>query len=162
MKFWLFKTEPNVFSIDDLENSHNQECEWEGVRNYQARNFLRDEVQKNDLVLFYHSRQNPPEIVAIVEVSKDSYPDFHAFDKKSEYYDTKSNPENPIWYMVNVKLKFRFNQSLTTNQMRNYKELSEMMVLRKGSRLSIQPVTKTEFSFILSLYNLEIKDIIDL
>ena len=159
MKFWLFKTEPDVFSIEDLEKSPNQECEWEGVRNYQARNFLRDEIKEGDGVLFYHSRLSPPRIVGIAIVSKDGYVDTYAFDRNSDYFDAKSKPENPTWYMVNIKLKYKFEKPLTLTQMRDYTELKDMSVLKKGSRLSIQPVQKTEFYFILSLYKLNFENL---
>lgn len=105
MRHWLFKTEPDVFSIDDLYNAPSHIAPWEGVRNYQARNFLRDSIQKGDLVLFYHSRATPLSVVGIAEVVKPGYPDHFAFDTSHKYFDPKSKPESPTWYMVDIKFK---------------------------------------------------------
>ncbi|EMY76747.1 EVE domain protein [Leptospira weilii serovar Ranarum str. ICFT] len=151
MKHWLFKTEPDVFSIDDLYNAPSRIAPWEGVRNYQARNFLRDSIQKEDLVLFYHSRANPLSIVGIAEVVKPGYSDHFAFDPKSKYFDPKSKTENPTWYMVDIKFKKKFPEPVTTEEMKKHKQLKNMVLLQKGSRLSIQPVSPAEFQFILGL-----------
>lgn len=148
--YWLFKSEPDVFSIQDLADSRNQTASWEGIRNYQARNYLRDQVKPGDDVLFYHSRIEPIGVAGIATVVKGGYVDHHAFDSKSDYYDSKSRPEKPQWYMVDVKLKLIFNQTVTLKKIKSYPELKEMALL-KSSRLSIQPVTEDEFKFILEL-----------
>ncbi|MCG6194737.1 EVE domain-containing protein [Leptospira sp. FAT2] len=151
MKHWLFKTEPDVFSIDDLYNAPSHIAPWEGVRNYQARNFLRDSIKKGDLVLFYHSRANPLSIVGIAEVVKPGYPDHFAFDPSHKYFDPKSKTENPTWYMVDIKFKKKFPKPVTMEEMKTQKALKNMVLLQKGSRLSIQPVSPAEFQFILGL-----------
>ncbi|MCG6169337.1 EVE domain-containing protein [Leptospira sanjuanensis] len=151
MKHWLFKTEPDVFSIDDLYNAPSHTAPWEGVRNYQARNFLRDSIKKGDLVLFYHSRANPLSIVGIAEVVKPGYPDHFAFDPSHKYFDPKSKTENPTWYMVDIKFKKKFPKPVTMEEMKTQKALKNMVLLQKGSRLSIQPVSPAEFQFILGL-----------
>lgn len=151
MNYWLFKSEPNVFSIQDLKNSKNSTASWEGIRNYQARNFLRDEVKKGDLVLFYHSSTEPMAVVGIAEVVKEGYVDHFAFDKKSDYYDPKSNPDKPQWYMVDVKFKKEFKNPVTLKEIKTYKELAKMRLVQRGARLSIQPITKSEFDFIVNL-----------
>ncbi|EKR63641.1 EVE domain protein [Leptospira weilii str. 2006001853] len=151
MNHWLFKTEPDVFSIDDLYNASSHIAPWEGVRNYQARNFLRDSIQKGDLVLFYHSRAKPLSIVGIAEVVKPGYPDHFAFDPSHKYFDPKSKPENPTWYMVDIKFKKKFPKPVTVEEMKTQKALKNMVLLQKGSRLSIQPVSPAEFQFVLGL-----------
>ena len=148
MKYWLMKTEPDVFSIDDLKSNPNKTTQWEGVRNYQARNFMRDEMKKGDKVLIYHSNCKPPGIAGIAEVSKESYPDHFAWDKKSAYYDPKCDPENPRWFMVDVKFKKKFKEVLSLSALKEVKALETMLILRKGNRLSITPVTKKEFETI--------------
>ncbi|MCL8266853.1 EVE domain-containing protein [Leptospira weilii] len=151
MNHWLFKTEPDVFSIDDLHKAPSHIAPWEGVRNYQARNFLRDRIQKGDLVLFYHSRANPLSIVGIAEVVKPGYPDHFAFDPSHKYFDPKSKPENPTWYMVDIKFKKKFPKPVTVEEMKTQKALKNMVLLQKGSRLSIQPVSPAEFQLVLGL-----------
>ncbi|TGK16601.1 EVE domain-containing protein [Leptospira kmetyi] len=151
MNYWLFKTEPDVFSIDDLHNAPSHIAPWEGVRNYQARNFLRDSIKKGDLVLFYHSRANPLSIVGIAEVVKPGYPDHFAFDPSHKYFDPKSKTENPTWYMVDIKFKKKFPEPVTMEEMKTHKALKNMVLLQKGSRLSIQPVSPAEFQYILGL-----------
>jgi predicted RNA-binding protein with PUA-like domain len=152
-KYWLFKSESDVFSIDDLKNMPSSTSTWEGIRNYQARNFLRDSVQLKDEVFFYHSRIEPIGIVGIMEITKNGYPDTFAFNANSEYYDKKSNLSQPTWYMVDVVFKKKFEPMIPLQELRTYKELSKMILLQKGSRLSIQPVTDFEFNFILGLRN---------
>lgn len=149
--YWLMKTEPTTYSIDDLAKEKNQTTCWEGVRNYQARNLLRDEIKKGDRVLFYHSACKEPAVVGTAIVSKSGYPDHFAFDSKSKYYDKKSDPEDPTWYMVDIKLEKRFDQPVTLKQLRERAGLKEMMLLQKGSRLSVQPVRKNEFETILKM-----------
>ncbi len=151
--YWLMKTEPTTYSIDDLAKEKNQTTCWEGVRNYQARNLLRDEIKKGDRVLFYHSACKVPAVVGTAIVSKSGYPDHFAFDSKSKYYDKKSDPEDPTWYMVDIKLDKRFDQPVTLKELRERAGLKEMMLLQKGSRLSVQPVRKSEFETILKMAN---------
>jgi predicted RNA-binding protein with PUA-like domain len=149
--YWLFKSEPDVFSIYDLEKSPNQTSSWEGVRNYQARNYLRDQVKRGDEVLFYHSRIEPMGVYGIATIVKEGYVDHFAFDKKSRYYDPKSKPEKPTWYMVDVKLKTIFPRPVTLKEMREIPELQNMKLLQRGNRLSIIPVTELEFRTIVEL-----------
>lgn len=151
MKYWLMKTEPTTYSIDDLERESNQTTCWEGVRNYQARNLLRDDIQEGDRVLFYHSACKEPAVVGTAVVSRPGYPDSHAFDKRSKYYDAKSDPDNPRWYMVDVKLEQKFDAPVTLASLREKASLKEMVLLQKGSRLSVQPVKKKEFDIVLKM-----------
>ena len=151
MKYWLMKTEPTTYSIEDLEKESNQTTCWEGVRNYQARNLLRDDIQEGDRVLFYHSACKEPAVVGTAVVSRPGYPDSHAFDKRSKYYDAKSDPDNPRWYMVDVKLEQKFDTPVSLASMREKASLKEMTLLQKGSRLSVQPVKKKEFDTVLKM-----------
>ena len=151
MNYWLMKTEPTTYSIDDLEKESNQTTCWEGVRNYQARNLLRDDIQEGDRVLFYHSACKEPAVVGTAVVSRPGYPDSHAFDKRSKYYDAKSDPDNPRWYMVDVKLEEKFDVPVTLASLREKATLKDMVLLQKGSRLSVQPVKKKEFDIILKM-----------
>ena len=151
VRYWLLKTEPNTYSIDDLVADHDQTTCWEGVRNYQARNSLRDDFQLGDRVLFYHSACKEPAVVGTAVVTRDGYPDKHAFDRRSKYYDKKSNPDNPTGYMVDIKLDKKFDQPLTLTQLRARAGLKGMVLLQKGSRLSVQPVKKSEFETILKM-----------
>ncbi len=148
--FWLMKCEPNAYSIDDLQK--DKTSHWEGVRNYQARNFMRDDMRKGDLAFYYHSNAKPSGIVGLMEVSKESYPDFTAWDTKSKYFDPKASPEKPIWHMVEVKFIKKFPSIISLDDLRNIKGLEKMMVLKKGSRLSIQPVLEKEFNLIRKRY----------
>jgi predicted RNA-binding protein with PUA-like domain len=151
MNHWLFKSEPEVFSIEDLQNSKNQTSSWEGIRNYQARNFLRDNAKPNDRVLFYYSSANPTGVVGTAKILTEGYVDHFAFDKKSDYYDKKSKPEKPQWYMVDVKFETKFKRIVTLDEIKSYKELSEMRLVQKGNRLSVFPITKKEFELIENL-----------
>jgi len=151
MSYWLMKSEPNAFSIDALTESKNQTTHWDGVRNYQARNMLRDEMKVGDQVFFYHSNANPPGIVGTMKIVKEGYPDFTAFDPEDHHFDPKSNPDNPRWYMVDVQLIKKFKSLISIDELRQYPELQEMMILRKGNRLSITPITPKEWRFILQL-----------
>jgi predicted RNA-binding protein with PUA-like domain len=153
VNYWLFKSEPDVFSIYDLQKSKNQTSSWEGIRNYQARNYLRDTVKLKDKVLFYHSSIEPMAIVGTAIIVKEGYIDHFAFDKKSIYFDEKSKKEKPQWYMVDVQLESIFKKEITLKEIKTYKELSNMVLVQKGSRLSIQPVKKEEYDFILKLGN---------
>jgi predicted RNA-binding protein with PUA-like domain len=149
-QYWLFKSEPTTFSIDDLMNSPRQTTCWEGVRNYQARNFLKS-MKVGDLGFFYHSNADPPAIVGIIKVNKAAYPDSFAFDSRSRYFDPRSTPESPRWFLVDVQFKKKFSQALSLNQLRAMKGLEGMELLRKGSRLSIQPVRPEEWQRILEV-----------
>lgn len=145
-KYWLMKSEPDVFSLDDLKKVKSEP--WDGVRNYQARNFMRDDMSIGDLVLFYHSNAKPPGVVGVAEVCSEGYPDPTAFDKKSKYFDEKSDPDNPRWILVDVKYKKHFKSMVTLDDLKQEKKLADMKVIQRGSRLSITPVTKTEFDHI--------------
>lgn len=141
-KFWLMKSEPDVFSIEQLKK--DKITPWSGVRNYQARNFMKD-MNVGDDVIFYHSSADPSGAVGLATVSKLAFPDPTQFDKKSEYYDSKASKEKPIWFCVEVKYVHTFKHLLTLQDLRAEKSLTEMLVLRKGSRLSVQPVSEKEF-----------------
>jgi predicted RNA-binding protein with PUA-like domain len=150
-RYWLFKTEADCFSIDDLARQPGKTTFWDGVRNYQARNMLRDEIQIGDGVLLYHSNCDPLVIAGICEVVKNGYADHTAFDKNEKHYDPKSRPEDPTWYMVDIKLVKKFKTPITRDQLKVTPGLENMMVLRKGSRLSIQPVTPEEWEIVTGL-----------
>jgi predicted RNA-binding protein with PUA-like domain len=148
--YWLMKSEPSTFSIDDLQRSPNQTTNWDGVRNYQARNFMRS-MAVGDQVLFYHSSADPPAVVGIAEVVKTAYPDPTQFDKKDKHYDPESKPSEPRWDMVDIRYVRKFSRALTLDELRNDSKLKGMVLLRKGSRLSVQPVTQLEWKHITSL-----------
>jgi len=150
-QYWLFKSEPDVFSITDLANAKNQTTSWEGVRNYQVRNMLRDDIQVGDGVLYYHSRVDPMVIAGTAEVVKAGYPDHFAFDSNHKYFDAKGDPENPRWYMVDVKLGQIFDTPVTRGQLKDDSVTSKMQVMSKGSRLSITPVTEAEWKAVHKL-----------
>ncbi len=143
------KTEPDVFSIDDLKK--NKKTLWEGVRNYQARNFMMNNMQVGDTVLLYHSNADPSGVAGIATVSSKAIPDPTQFDKKSEYYDPKALREKPIWFCVEVKFTTKFNSFIPLETLKQDAQLSEMMVIKRGSRLSIQPVSPAEFEHIHQL-----------
>lgn len=149
-QYWLLKSEPSTFSIDDLARSPQQTTCWEGVRNYQARNFLQS-MRVGDLGFFYHSQANPPAIVGIIKIVKAAYPDSFAFDKTSRYFDSRSTPESPRWLLVNVRLVKKFPHVLPLERLRSTKGLETMELLRKGSRLSVQPVRPEEWHRVLNL-----------
>ena len=151
MNYWLFKSEPSCFSIDDLSRRPKQTAHWDGVRNYQVRNMLRDDLKKGDLAFFYHSSCAPPGVAGVMEVVKNGYPDFTAWDIRSEHYDPASTEEKPRWYMVDVKLVEKFSRLITLDEIKHHPKLKEMLVCRPGNRLSITPVTKEEWKIILNL-----------
>ena len=153
MKYWLLKSEPDVFSLENLKNCPNQTEHWDGIRNYQARNLMRDEMQVGDRAFFYHSRQVEPAIVGTAKVVHEAYPDHTSWDPTSKYFDEKSSPENPRWLMVDVQFESEFSQPVTLKELRSIPELNEMFLLRKGMRLSVQPVTEVEFQLILAIAN---------
>jgi len=148
MNYWLMKSEPDAFSFEDLKSRPKQKEPWDGVRNYQARNFMRDEMKVGDAILFYHSNTKPPGVVGIAEVVSEPYPDPTAFDKKSKYYDAKSDPESPRWILVDVGYKADLKRSVSLDEMKSMPELENMRVLQRGNRLSITPVSKEEFQAI--------------
>jgi predicted RNA-binding protein with PUA-like domain len=147
--YWLFKSEPDEFSIDDLKTVGVEA--WNGVRNYQARNFMRDEMKKGDALLFYHSSCPVPGVAGEATIDRMAYPDPTALDKKSKYYDEKSTADNPRWLMVDVKFKKKYKKVITLDDLRAHKLLQDLLILRKGNRLSITPLTQDEFEFIQTL-----------
>ena len=148
--YWLLKSEPSTFSIDDLAGSPKKTTCWEGVRNYQARNFLKA-MAVGDLAFFYHSNANPPAIVGVVEVVRAAYPDHFAWRPRSVYFDEKSSRRNPRWVMVDVCLRNVLRRTLPLEQLRTVNGLEKMELLRKGSRLSVQPVREHEWAIVLEL-----------
>ncbi len=151
MNYWLMKSEPDVFGIDDLMRRPNGTEPWDGVRNYQARNMMRDQMRVGDLVFFYHSNTKVPGIVGIAEVASEAYPDPTQFDPESKYYDPKSDPENPRWYLVDVKFRERFPRTISLNELKAQPGLANMPLVRRGNRLSVMPVTKEEWDLICGL-----------
>lgn len=149
--YWVMKSEPGVFSFDDLKASPRQTTTWEGVRNYQARNFMRDEMRVGDLVLFYHSNCPVPGVVGVAEVVAAARPDPSALDPSSPYFDPRSTPEHPVWFMVEVRWKEDFLRPVTLAAIRREPGLSNMLLVRKGQRLSVQPVTREDFRIILAM-----------
>ena len=150
MRYWLMKSEPSVFTIEDLEKTPNQTVDWiptKGIRNYQARNFMRDDMSLGDLAFFYQSNCESPGIVGIMEITKLAYPDPLQFLKGNKYYDSKSTRENPRWLNVDVTLVKKL-PLIELKKLRNFSELKDMMILRKGNRLSITPVTQNEWKLI--------------
>lgn len=145
-KYWLMKSEPEVYSIADLER--DGVTSWEGVRNYQARNFMRDEMKKGDLVLFYHSNAEPPGVAGVARVAREGYPDPHAWNPKSRYFDPKATPDNPVWMTVDVEFVERFAAVVPLDALKAAPELDGMLVIRKGQRLSVQPVEPEHFQFV--------------
>lgn len=150
MNYWLFKSEPETFSIDHLKQRPNQTEPWDGVRNYQARNMLRDDIKVGDLAFFYHSNCTPPSIVGVMKIVKSGYPDSTAFHPESPYYDPKSTPDNPRWYRVDVKFEKKFPRIITLDEIKKHPLLEKMVVVKRGSRLSITPVTAEEWNVIQS------------
>lgn len=151
MAYWLFKSEPTAYSFSDLLAAPDQTTGWDGVRNYQARNFLRDLIKVGDGVLFYHSSADPPCLTGIAKVVKAGHPDPTAFDPKAQHYDPKSERDNPTWYQVSIKAARAIKPPLSLPLLSTVPELAGMELLRKGSRLSVQPVTEKEWKAILAL-----------
>ena len=153
MRYWLMKTEPTSFSVEDLERAKRHTTSWDGVRNYQARNMLRDDMKKGDLAFLYYSSTDVPGIVAIMKIVKEGYPDPTAFDRKHHHYDPDSDPAEPRWFMVDVQLERRLTRVVPLEELRKHttKELKNMVLLRKGNRLSITPIEPAEWKFILSI-----------
>lgn len=151
MNYWLFKSEPDAFSIDDLKAMKGKRDHWDGIRNYQARNLMRDSMKKGDLGFFYHSSCKVPGIVGVVEVVREAYPDHTALDPDEKYYDPKSSKDNPRWVMVDVKLRQQYREIISLVHLKTVSKLNDMVLLRKGSRLSIQPVTSAEWALITAM-----------
>ena len=150
---WLMKTEPSTYSIDDLKS--DKVTQWEGIRNYQARNFMMNDMKIGDQVFVYHSNATPPGIVGLAEVCSEPYPDHFAWDQTSQYFDQKSPKSNPRWYMIDIKYMATFREMISLKTLKEDSELSDMMVVKKGSRLSIQPVKESEFNYVLEAYSQE-------
>lgn len=150
MAYWLMKSEPDVFGIDDLKNAPGRTDHWDGVRNYQARNYMRD-MKKGDEVLFYHSNCKEPGVAGLATVAREAYPDHTAFDPDDPHYDPKSDPEKPRWFMVDIKYRRKLKRVITLTELKQYRTLKDMPLVRRGNRLSIMPVTKKQWDFIMGL-----------
>ena len=153
MNYWLFKSEPDAFSVDDLARARRATTAWDGVRNYQVRNMFRDQMHVGDLGFFYHSSCEVPGIYGIVGVVRAGYPERAALDPKHRYYDAESDPANPRWYSVDVKLERRIDPPITLDELRRHAHgaLADLLILRRGNRLSVTPVSAQQWRFILSL-----------
>ncbi|MFM8585435.1 MAG: EVE domain-containing protein [Gammaproteobacteria bacterium] len=153
MNYWLMKTEPSTFSIDDLAKAPKRTTCWDGVRNYQVRNMMRDQFAVGDLAFMYHSSCEVPGIVGVIKVVRTGYPDTTAFDRKHAHYDPDSNPEEPRWYMVDVRLEQRFSRAISLDELRTHanQKLRELLILKRGNRLSITPVSAAAWRFICAL-----------
>lgn len=151
MNYWLMKSEPDVYSIDDLKNAAGKTDTWDGIRNYQVRNMMRDEMKKGDLAFFYHSNCKTPGIAGIMKINRAGYPDYTAFDPKEKYFDPKSDPDNPRWYMVDVRFVRKFKRIITLTELKKQTELADLPLVRRGNRLSVMPLSKQQWDYILSL-----------
>jgi predicted RNA-binding protein with PUA-like domain len=151
MRHWLLKTEPGVFSFDDLLQAPGRTAGWDGVRNYQARNFLRDQMKKGDRVLIYHSSAEPPAVVGIAEVAREGYPDPSQFDAKGDHHDPESDPAEPRWFQVDVRAVRKLPRQVTLEEIRKEKSLAKMPLVQRGQRLSVQPVAPAEFERIVRM-----------
>ena len=148
-RYWLMKCEPSAYTIDDLKRDGR--TGWEGVRNFQARNFMRDQMQVGDGVLFYASNADPSGVTGLAEIARAGYPDAFAWKKGHKYFDAASTPEKPLWYLVDVKFAERFPEIIPLDALKTTPGLEQMMVIRKGARLSVQPVAKAEFDIVCKL-----------
>lgn len=157
MGYWLFKSEPGCFSLDDLRSRPDGTEHWDGVRNFQARNYLRNEIKTCDGVLFYHSSIPEPCVVGTAVVVREGYPDFTAFDPQSDHFDPRSTPEKPVWYMVDVRYVSTLPRAVTLAEIREHPALSDMPLVKR-SRLSVQPVTREQWEIILHLGGAGIKE----
>jgi predicted RNA-binding protein with PUA-like domain len=144
-KYWLFKSEPGDFSIDDLSKSPGKTTYWDGIRNFQARNFIRDEMKNGDGVLFYHSNSDPLAIVGICEIVKEAYPDYTQFEPKNKHFDPGSLKKDPRWFMVDIKLKEKFKNPVTLKELKENPKLKDFRLIQRGNRLSVFPVDKNEW-----------------
>lgn len=146
MKYWLLKSEAALYSIDDLAKEKKQTTYWDGVRNYQARNFLRDKMKIGDQVIFYHSNSDPTGCAGVCEVVKESYLDFTAFDPADTHYDPKSRKESPTWFMVDIRLVKKFSKFIPLEEIKSNQKLKMMTLIQRGNRLSVMPLSKAEFN----------------
>jgi len=151
MRHWLLKTEPGVFSFDDLLQAPDQTTGWNGIRNYQARNFLRDQMEEGDRVLIYHSSADPPVVAGLAEVVRRGYPDPTQFDRKDDHYDPESTPAAPRWYQVDVKAVRKLPRPVSLEEIRQTKALAKMPLVQRGQRLSVQPVAPEEYALIVRM-----------
>ena len=151
MKFWLMKSEPDVYGIDQLRAEKRKTDHWDGIRNYQARNFMRDEMKKGDLAFFYHSNCEEPAIVGVIEIVREGYPDHTAFLSNEKYFDAKSDPDNPRWFMVDVRFKKKFKKPVSLKALKGERSLAQMRLVQRGNRLSILPVVAKEWKHILKM-----------
>jgi predicted RNA-binding protein with PUA-like domain len=151
MRHWLLKTEPEAFSFDDLLRAPRKTAGWDGVRNYQARNFLRDEMKKGDLALIYHSNADPPAVVGVAEIVREGHPDPTQFEKGHDHYDPGARKDAPRWFQVEVKAVRKLGRPVSLDELRSVKALAKMPLLQRGQRLSVQPVGEREFELILEL-----------
>ena len=149
MAYWLMKSEPDVYGIDDLKRDKVEP--WDGIRNYQVRNMFRDQMKVGDLAFFYHSNCKPPAVVGIMTIASEAYPDHTQFDPKSRYYDAKSDKKNPRWLLVDVKYKRKLKREITLQELKENKKLKDFRLNQKGNRLSVIPVKKSEWDLILGL-----------
>ena len=152
-RYWLFKSEPSAYSYSDLIGEDDRTAEWDGVRNYQARNFMRDEMKVGDRILFYHSEPGAQAVVGTARVVREAYPDHTAWDLADKHYDAKSPAEKPVWYMVDIQGETAFPRPVTLKEINEGPRLQSLGLVRKGNRLSIQPVTKQEWEDIVTLGN---------
>ena len=150
-RYWLFKSEPGAYSYADLRGEDNQTAEWDGVRNYQVRNMMRDEIQAGDGVLFYHSSAKPTAVVGTARVVREAYPDYYAWDTTHKYYDPKSDPANPTWLMVDIQAEQEFARPVTLQEIKANPKLQDMLLVKRGVRLSIQPVSPAAWAEIVAL-----------
>ena len=155
MNYWLMKSEPDDFSIDNLQMSEQQTVAWQGIRNYQARNYIRDQIALGDIVLFYHSSCKVPAIVGLAKISSDAQIDISAFDNRSPYYDVKSNTNTPRWWQVDIQFMAKFSKPVSLKQLKANLALQDMVLVAKGARLSVQPVTPLQYQHIMQLTILE-------
>lgn len=152
MAYWLMKSEPDVFGIEDLRDAPGGTDHWDGVRNYQARNYMR-EMKPGDQILFYHSNCKEPGVAGLARVARQAYPDHTAFDPEDPHYDPKSDPDKPRWFMVDVEYQRKLKRVITLTELKQYRTLKDMPLVRRGNRLSIMPVTKKQWDFIMGLEN---------
>ncbi|MCH8279597.1 MAG: EVE domain-containing protein [Chloroflexi bacterium] len=150
-RYWLFKSEPTAYSFADLQAEEDQTAEWDGVRNYQVRNFMRDDMRVGDGVLFYHSSAKPLAVVGTARIVREAYADSTALDPAEKHYDAKSSPDNPIWLMVDIKAEQEFKRPVTLDEIKQNPRLQNMLVIRRGMRLSIQPVTQEEWDEVVGM-----------
>ena len=151
MNYWLMKSEPDVYGIDHLKAANKKTDTWDGVRNYQVRNMMRDDMKKGDLAFFYHSNCKEPGIAGIMIIVREGYPDYTALDPNEKYYDPKSDPDNPRWYMVDVRYVRKLKRVITLTELKTHPELEDLPLIRRGNRLSVMPLSEQHWNFILKL-----------